>query len=144
MVEEVEVIVALANQIKIPLLKIRPIPKPNQNSGGRGYRGRGRGYRPGRRQTPTPPGKPEGWNRLCSGVETLLLLMMLTTQLDNAHTTGKSEKIGGNINSKHLFLNLLLLLLKTHLLRETSKGIHLRMATAFLQSNHPILAEIPV
>ena len=32
----------------------------NQNSGGRG-----RGYRPGRRQTPTSPGKPEGWNRLC-------------------------------------------------------------------------------
>ena len=39
----------------------------NYNSGGRGYRGRGRGrgYGPGRRQIPTPPGKPEDWNRLC-------------------------------------------------------------------------------
>ena len=37
----------------------------NYNARGRGYRGRGRGYAPGRRQTPTPPGKPEGWNRLC-------------------------------------------------------------------------------
>ena len=40
----------------------------NYNSSGRGYRGRGRGrgYGPGRRQATTPPGKPEGWNRLCS------------------------------------------------------------------------------
>ena len=40
-------------------------PNQNYNSVGRGYRGRGRGFTPGRRQTPTPPGKPEGWNRLC-------------------------------------------------------------------------------
>ena len=42
-------------------------PNQNYNSAGRGYRGRGRGrgFTPGRRQTPTPPGKPEGWNRLC-------------------------------------------------------------------------------
>ena len=44
-----------------------PNQNQNYNSGGRGYRGRGRGrsYGPGRRQTPTPPGKPEGSNRLC-------------------------------------------------------------------------------
>ena len=43
-------------------------PNQNYNSNGRGYRGRGgrgRGYTPGRRPVPTPPGKPEGWNRLC-------------------------------------------------------------------------------
>ena len=44
-----------------------PNQNQNYNSSGRGYRGRGRGraYGPGRRQTTTPPGKPEGWNRLC-------------------------------------------------------------------------------
>ena len=56
-----------------------------------------------------------------SGVETLLPLMMLTIQSNNALIIKKLEKIGGNINSKHLLLNLLLLLLKTHHLRETSK-----------------------
>ena len=44
-----------------------PNQNQNYNSSGRGYRGRGRGrsYGPGRRQATTPPGKPEGWNRLC-------------------------------------------------------------------------------
>ena len=44
-----------------------PNQNQNYNSGGSGYRGRGRGrgYGPGRRQATTPPGKPEGWNRLC-------------------------------------------------------------------------------
>ena len=39
----------------------------NYSSGGRGFRGRrrGRGYAPGRRQATTPPGKSEGWTRLC-------------------------------------------------------------------------------
>ena len=43
-----------------------PNHNQNYNSSGRGYRGRGRGrgYGPGRRQATTPPGKPEGWNRL--------------------------------------------------------------------------------
>ena len=99
-------------------------PNQNYNSGSRGYRGRGsgRGYGPERRQTPTPPGKPEGWNiDFVSGVETLLHLIRPIIPSNNALTIKKLEKIGGTINSKHLHLNLLPMLLKTPPLRETSK-----------------------
>ena len=48
-----------------------------------------------------------------SGAETLLLLMMQIIQLKTVLIIGKLEKIGGNISSKHLLLNLLLLLLKS-------------------------------
>ena len=56
-----------------------------------------------------------------SGVETLLLLMMQTILSKIVLIIGKSERIGGRINSKHLLLNLPILHLKTHPLRETSK-----------------------
>ena len=56
-----------------------------------------------------------------SGAETLLLLMMQTIQLKTVLIIGKLEKIGGNINSKHLLPNLLLMLLKAKTLRKTSK-----------------------
>ena len=90
-------------------------PNQNYNSTGRGYRGRGgrgRGYTPGKRQVPTPPGKPEGWNRL---------LMKPTIPSNNALIIRKLERNGGNINSKHLSPHLPLILLKTPLLREISK-----------------------
>ena len=56
-----------------------------------------------------------------SGAETLLLLLMQTIQLKTVLIIGKLEKIGGNINSKHLLPNLLLMLLKAKTLRKTSK-----------------------
>ena len=56
-----------------------------------------------------------------SGAEILLLLMMQTTLSKNALTIGKLERNGGNINSKHLLLNLQILHLRTQILTETSK-----------------------
>ena len=56
-----------------------------------------------------------------SGAEILLLLMMQTILSKNALTIRKLERKGGNINSKHLLLNLQILHLKTHPLRESSK-----------------------
>ena len=56
-----------------------------------------------------------------SGAEILLLLMMQTILSKNALIIGKFERNGGNINSKHLLLNLQILHLKTQTLRETSK-----------------------
>ena len=55
-----------------------------------------------------------------SGAEILLLLMMQTILSKNALTIGKLERNGGNINSKHLLLNLQILHLRTQTLRETS------------------------
>ena len=52
-----------------------------------------------------------------SGAEILLLLMMQTILSKNALTIGKLERNGGNINSKHLLLNLQILHLKTQTLR---------------------------
>ena len=56
-----------------------------------------------------------------SGAEILLHLMMQTILSNNALTIRKLERNGGNINSKHLLLNLLILHCKTQPLRETSK-----------------------
>ena len=56
-----------------------------------------------------------------SGAEILLLLMMQTILSKNALIIGKLERNVGNINSKHLLLNLQILHLKTQTLRETSK-----------------------
>ena len=56
-----------------------------------------------------------------SGAGILLLLMMQTTLSKNVLIIRKLERNGGNINSKHLLLNLLILHLKTQPLRETSK-----------------------
>ena len=56
-----------------------------------------------------------------SGVETLLPLMKPIIPSNNALITRKLEKNGGNINSKHLPLNLLSTLHNTLPLRETSK-----------------------
>ena len=75
---------------------------------------------PGRRQTPTPPGKPEGWNRLCFWCRDF-------ASFDDANHPIKQCPYYKEVrkdwwqNSKHLLLNLLLMLLKTHPLRETSK-----------------------
>ena len=56
-----------------------------------------------------------------SGVETLLLLMKPIIPSNNALTRRKLEKNSGNINSKHLPLNLLPTPLNTLPLRKTSK-----------------------
>ena len=56
-----------------------------------------------------------------SGAEMLLLLMMQTILSRNSLIIRKLERNRGNINSKHLLLNLQILHLKTQPLGETSK-----------------------
>ena len=100
-----------------------PNQNQNYNSSGRGYRGRGRGrgYGPGRRQGTNPPGKPEGWNRLCFWCRDFATFDDANHPIKECPYYKEDRRNGGNINNKLLLPSLLILHLKTPPLRETSK-----------------------
>ena len=122
--EDVEVIVVLANHNKIPLLKIQAntkikiitqvveVTEVEEEEEGMGQEED--------KLQPLQVNLKVGID-FVSGAETLLLSMMLTIPSNNALIIRKLEKTGGNINSKHLPLNLQIPHLKTQPLRETSK-----------------------
>ena len=127
-IEEVEVIVTIANhnKIKFHLLKIQAntqikIKITTQEVEGIEVEEEGEviGQEEERHQ-PLQLNLKVGTD-FVSRAETLLLLMMQTILSKNALTIRKLERIGGRISSKHLLLNLQILYLKIQPLRETSK-----------------------
>ena len=127
-IEEVEVIVAIANhnKIKIHLLKIQAntrIKIKTTTQVVEGIEVEEEEEVMGQEEDEQPPLQVNLKVRIdfASGAEILLLLMMRTILSKNALIIGKLERNGEHINSKHLPLNLQILHLKTQTLRETSK-----------------------
>ena len=127
--EEVEVIVTMANRnrIKINLLKIQANTKIKITT----QEVEGIEVEEEEEVMGQEEDKPQHLQEslrlgidFASGAEILLLLMMPiipSNNVQNVLITRKLERICGSINHKHLLLHLILLLHKTHPLRETSK-----------------------
>ena len=115
----------------------------NQNSGGTGYRGRGGGYRPGRRQTPTPPGKPEGWNRFCFWCRDFATFDDANHPIKQCPYYKEVRKDWWQHQQQASPPQPTAPASQNPSPERNQYGIYLRMAMAFLQTNHPILAEIP-